>query len=320
MNSHTSDMRVHSRKSIQLSSKETTAPHVAVLLCVYHADDIPQFRLAMESLIAQTYPEDKIHIYLCLDGKAGEELLETIFSYSNHIHRFLINNTNIGLANSLNRLIESLEDEKYAFRMDADDICDPMRFIRQVEFMESNPSLMVSGCSCYEIDQHGKVLRARDFPETNDDIRRLITRFQPLLHPTLCFRTQLFQDPRMRYRNVYLTEDLDFFFRIAASGHEMGNYNERLFQWRITPQFYGRRRGKRILAEFKTYVKGIWHLHGPTWRLVYPAVRLAFRIMPTQLVATIYNSPLRLRLVGSSHTIEQSSASTGRALASTAHE
>jgi hypothetical protein len=286
-------------------------------MCVYHADDIPQFRLAMESLLGQTYPAEKIHIYLCLDGKADAQLMEAIFSFSKDIHRFLINTRNIGLANSLNRLIEALEGEKYAFRMDADDICDPRRIAQQVTFMESRSSLMVSGCSCYEIDQHGEILRARDFPETNEEIRRLITRFQPLLHPTLCFRASLFQDPKMRYRNVHLTEDLDFFFRIAASGHELGNHGERLFQWRITPQFYGRRRGKRILAEFKTYVVGIWRLHGLTWRLVYPGIRLVFRLMPTQLVSTIYNSPLRLRLVGSAHTIEQHPA---HVITRTAHE
>ena len=58
--------------------------------------------------------------------------------------KYLKNEENLKLINSLNQGLK-IAKGKYIARMDADDICLPMRIEKQVAFMESNPDIGISG-------------------------------------------------------------------------------------------------------------------------------------------------------------------------------
>ena len=58
--------------------------------------------------------------------------------------RIIKNETNLGVAASLNRM-DSEESYDYIFRFDSDDVSMPKRIQTQLDYMECNPDIDVAG-------------------------------------------------------------------------------------------------------------------------------------------------------------------------------
>ncbi len=70
------------------------------------------------------------------------------------IHKTVRNESKLGLARSLNRLLDSLEDEDFVFRMDSDDYSHTDRISRQVEATcAAGPKWTSSGGASTRVDQ-----------------------------------------------------------------------------------------------------------------------------------------------------------------------
>lgn len=90
-------------------------------------------------------------IVLVLDGPVGEELNQCVTIWQQIIGKPLIViplSKNIGLGKALNIGLEHCSNE-WVFRMDTDDICKPNRFAKQIQFIQSNPSVVVLGGGKY---------------------------------------------------------------------------------------------------------------------------------------------------------------------------
>jgi len=87
--------------------------NIAVIQSVYRKDKPVLFEQSIISIVEQDCGFSKINYYLCTDGPLGEGLQAVIDKYKSKFYKIISNNTNIGLAASLNRLINSLEDEDY---------------------------------------------------------------------------------------------------------------------------------------------------------------------------------------------------------------
>lgn len=268
-------------------------PAVAVITTLYLGDRLDFFRESLASLLAQTWPAGLVHIYLHVDGPLTVEHESFLADNADRFHRIVRTPVSRGLARGLNALIELLEDERYVLRMDMDDLAHPERIARQVAWLEDHPDLAMIGCNSFEIDDHGRVVSQRDYPATPEAIRRRIVRGNAVLHPAYCLRREVLTLHGMRYRELYLNEDLGFLFDLLAKGLRPGNLQERLMYWRTSTAFFERRHLKRHLVEFRTYVSGIHRLHGLTPGYIFPVCRLAFRLMPRSFAAMVYRSRVR---------------------------
>lgn len=267
---------------------------VAVIMTLYVKDVLSYFQECLESIVKQNDSDIKIHIYLYVDGPITEQQKYFLASHKSKFYKIIYGNENKGLPFGLNTLIDNLEDEKYVFRMDADDICLPERFKKQIAFMEISPEVMLCGCNSIEIDSEGNYLNHREYPATNEKIISSLPKCMPILHPSFCIRDTLFKKHKLRYSIVHLAEDLDFGFKVASNGHKMANVQEYLMNWRISKSFIERRNSNRMIPEFKVYVKGIFSLKGYfTIDYIYPCARILFRLCPNFIVKFIYQSSLR---------------------------
>lgn len=269
-------------------------PEVALITTLYFKDNVRYADSALESIVKQSYPSAKINIYLCIDGDISDEHYELLSKYKKRLNFKVIlkNEINIGLALSLNRLIDQLNDEKYIFRMDLDDLCLPSRFLKQVLFMEENHNIGLVGSNTFEINSRSEEVGVRDYPKSHESIERKISRSMPILHPTFCLRKTVF-DNGLRYKNVYLTEDLQFLIDFLKAGFYAENLQERLLCWRLSDDFWVRRNSKRSVVEFKTYLLAVMSLKRPKYEVLYPFARLFFRMLPSFLVKLVYHSKLR---------------------------
>ena len=275
------------------ASVAAEVPVVAVITTLYLGDRPEFFRASLDSLLAQTWPARRMRIYLHVDGPLSGAHERLLAEHDYCFHRIVRSPAKRGLARGLNALIDLLEDERYVLRMDMDDLAHPERIARQVAFLETHPDLALIGCNSFEIDDEGRVVSQRDYPATPEAVRAGIARGNGVLHPAYCLRREVFAEHGMRYRELYLNEDLGFLFDLLAKGLRPGNLQERLMYWRTSTGFFQRRHLRRHLVEFRTYVSGIHRLFGLTPAHFYPLCRLAFRMLPRSIAARAYRSRAR---------------------------
>ena len=265
---------------------------LAVIMSVYAKDDPKLFHRALRSIEEQDYKASPIRIYLCVDGQVGADIEDVLKAHKAAIYKVLRNPTNIGLAGSLNRLIDSLEDEAFVFRMDSDDYSRPYRIREQIEALQENPDIDILGGAITEVDPEGRVLRSFSYPKEQEEILDYITRRCPLAHPTVCFRRSAI-GVFGHYPDVSPAEDIALWFKCLDLGLTISNIDSVLVEFSVSKDFYRRRGPKKAFKELKVKLSGVWRLRGLTWRLIFPLLLFALRLSPQFIVERIYNSRLR---------------------------
>lgn len=272
---------------------------VAVLITLHIRDDLALFERALRSIEAQETGRE-VRIHLGCDGPLTPGQEAWLHSNGHRFHRIERTAACRGLAAALNRLIDGLEEEEFVFRMDGDDISLPGRFARQIALLEEDRGLSLAGAQAEDIDDEGRVLGPRRFPTGPREIRAALHRANPVLHPSICFRRAIFSDPRVRYPQAHLCEDLALLVALHALGHRAANHPEVLLQWRTGAGFYRRRRDpRRGLAEMTWHFRALRLDHARlTPRAIYPLMRLLLRLLPAGVVERLYRSGLRAAVLG----------------------
>lgn len=261
-------------------------------MSVYERDDARLVEGALESIRRQDYAGGPVRLYLCVDGPLQPATAAVLEKRAGTIHKLLRNEVNQGLARSLNRLIDALEDEAFVFRMDSDDVSHAHRISAQVAALEAHPEVDIIGGSIREVDREGRLLRTVSYPQDRGEIRRFIARRNPLAHPTVCFRRRAIARFG-RYPDVGLNQDWALWFECLALGLRLSNVADILVDMTVSDDFFRRRGAGRALEEFRISCRGIRRLYGVSWRYAYPAMRLAFRLLPQPLIRLAYRSGLR---------------------------
>lgn len=272
-------------------------PVVAVIMSVCYRDSAELLCKAIDSIIGQNYPEEKIRIYFGIDGKIPENLNTVIDRYKKAIYKIVKIDKNSGLSVIMNRLIQCLQDELYVFRMDSDDFSLPNRFFEQVLFLESNFEIDILGTGIVEVDVNGNELLEKNYPCSLDSIKKFICKGSPLAHPTVCFRKTVFDIIEGYPENLRFSQDISLWFKALNLNVKISNLQKPLYRMTINDSFFKRRGLQKAQGEFFIYLKGVWGMHGISPKLIYPFLRLLFRLMPAQIVKLGYQSILRKRFL-----------------------
>ena len=140
------------------------------------------------------------------------------------------NETNVGLANSLNRGLNMAKGE-YIARMDADDISCSDRLRQQLEYMLNN-RLDFVGSYITRIDEAGDDMNIScRLPRHDFFIRKTLRFYGCIMHPTWLVRNQVFSDLN-GYRNVPSTEDYDLLLRARKKEVKFGVVDKALVKYR----------------------------------------------------------------------------------------
>lgn len=206
----------------------------SVLMSVYSKEEPQYFDLALKSnLIDQTLKPDEF-VLVC-DGPLNEELDLVVEKYTKmfpDIFKVYRLAENAGLGNALNFGIKKCTNEIIA-RADSDDVCVPVRYEEQIEFLEKNQDIAVLGADIDEfIIEFNEAVNIKSMPKSNEDILKYMKHRNPINHMTVAFKKSVIEQNGSYMHMPYL-EDYYLWVRVAASGFKFANLNEVLVHARV---------------------------------------------------------------------------------------
>ena len=198
---------------------------VSVVMPVYNG--ALYLKEAIDSILSQTH--SNLELIIINDGSTDDSE-RIIQSYTDKRIVYLKNEVNSRICVTLNRGLD-IAKGKYIARMDCDDISVPERLQKQVEYMEQNPSIGISGS---DIIVFGEGIEDRLFTFEHDkDICRAGLLFATCFaHPAVMIRKSLLDEYNFRYDDSYRgLEDFELWYRISKHT-ELVNIPEALLHYR----------------------------------------------------------------------------------------
>jgi Glycosyltransferases involved in cell wall biogenesis len=181
---------------------------VSVILPVYNAERY--LSDAINSIVGQTFTDWELVIIN--DGSTdGSDQIISKFTDS-RIHYYQ-NEENLGLIKTLNKAI-TLCCGEYIARMDADDVCLPIRFEKQIDFLDKYPGYAMCGSWVNVIDENslekGKIINF-----TNNEYLQIHLLFSvPFVHPAVMIRADVLRN-NLYDETFSHIEDYELWCRIA---------------------------------------------------------------------------------------------------------
>lgn len=199
-------------------------PLISVIIPVFNAE--MTIWETYKSVANQTH--SNLEIIIIDDGSkdSSRQIITEISSRDSRVK--VIIQPNLGLPKTLNVGINASSGE-YIARIDADDVCNPLRFEKQLSFM-----------SKYDVDICGSWMqvfpkvffRKWKNPTSDQEIRLALAYYNCLVHPSIIARREVFQ--RFKYRDVDAAEDYYLWCEIAErSDFRFGNVPEYLIRYRL---------------------------------------------------------------------------------------
>jgi glycosyltransferase involved in cell wall biosynthesis len=268
---------------------------VAVLIPFYYAERLDWLEAAINSVHRQqAHTIHTLRIYLGIDGPMHSDITTFLKRHEQKLYKVVHNPVNQGLAVILNRMIDALQNEDYIARLDADDLALPNRFQQQIDFMEAQPHIHVSGGAIIESDlQPNGYRQTITYPLTHEEIAQNWFKRNAIAHPTSCVRATIYQQGHRYPVDALYNEDLGMWLNLMKSGYHFANLPEVLIEFRITSSFYKRRGYVMALVEFKLYLRAIQELQYSKTKYFWPLLRFLFRLAPTWIKKVGYRSHLR---------------------------
>jgi|TARA_B100000700_G_scaffold67809_2_gene75006 glycosyltransferase involved in cell wall biosynthesis len=262
-----------------------------VAMAVYQADNAKWLREAIDSITKQTYTN--FLFVIVIDGPVSQAISGVLNDAVKRDDRIILaqNSHNIGLASCMNAVIDFSMQFKPTFfvRMDADDISEEHRLLRQITYLKRHSNISVLGSALTEINESGFKVGARVMPASHKQIVRILPRRCSLNHPTVVIRYNVFNDGHRYNGDLLNTQDYFFWITLASKGYIFRNLKDRLLKFRRVNNFYKRRGLSKSLNEFKARVYAITKLKQfSPYNFFYACGVLSLRLMPGKIVKLAY--------------------------------
>lgn len=232
---------------------------VAIIMSVYINDVLRYVKLAVESILNQTYKD--FDFYIQYDGPIRREVDEYLSSLSDKRIKIERRADNKGLAHSLNDLLSIVMPLGYEYiaRMDADDISKLDRFEKQIAYLEAHEDIDCVGTAINEIDENGddrnKVII---YPCNPCDAHRFFSKRNPVAHPTVMMRRSFFEKAGCYYPVAFVrNEDTMLWYKAYMGGAKITNLPDVLLNFRMTDAMFTQRRNGKKFAKSQLKMRKI---------------------------------------------------------------
>lgn len=209
---------------------------VSIIMSAYNAEKY--ILEAIKSILTQTYPHFELII---INDGSKDNTLEIIKKHQLQDQRIIIDDhENMGVARSVNHVVENLAKFEIIARVDADDVMLPHRLERQIKFLEDNPEVTMTSGYCHLINEHGKIIGIQKLPgfESVEACKKSLLQYR---EPVICAQTSLMFYKKDflavgGYRHIWPSEDVDLFTRMVENGSILVSPPEILMKYRVHSQ------------------------------------------------------------------------------------
>lgn len=203
-------------------------PTISVLMSVYNGSKY--LSTSIDSILNQTYKDFE---FIITNDCSNDESFEILKKYEKLDERIKIinNKENKGLTKSLNSMLLAVKG-KFIVRMDDDDFAYPNRFEEQVNFMNSNPSILASGTYIRYVGDYSST--RCNYSYLNSDVVADLFCGTPIAHPTAIIRREVFEQYKIFYNeSLKYSQDYYFWYEISKVG-EIANLPKILLDYRVS--------------------------------------------------------------------------------------
>ena len=264
-------------------------PKVSIISGAYNLSACYSFDKSISSILEQTFSD--FEFIICDDG-SQDNTYELLCAYAEKDARIKLirNESNMGLAASLNRCIAEAKGE-YIARHDCDDYAAPDRLEKQVEYLDSHSEISVLGTNAYLFDENG-VWGEMHFPVEISKKDFLFC--SPHQHGSVVFRKEVLEKAN-GYRvakETRRTEDYDLFMRIHLFA-KSANLPELLYYFCEDKNTLARRKYRYRIDEAKVRYKGFKQLGLLPGGFFYVIKPLIVGLIPARLLVWLKNKFLK---------------------------
>lgn len=203
---------------------------VSVIMACYN-ERIDWLMQSVDSILNQTYRN--IEFIIICDNPNNNKIIEIMTKKERDDKRikFIINEKNLGLTQSLNKGLK-LANGDYIARMDADDISFKNRLEIEIDEIKKKGLDFVIACAEF-IDEQGKVFYTTKTQKvTSNNIKNMLKYTNVSVHPTWMFKKSILKKI-VKYHDLDYAEDYDFICRSILDKVKIGVIDENLIQYRV---------------------------------------------------------------------------------------
>lgn len=200
-------------------------PKISIITAAYNGEKyLEEF---INSILSQTYKDFE---FIIVDDGSTDNTLSHLQKITDPRVR-IIQQSNKGQTAALITGIEQAQGQLIA-RLDQDDYSHPTRLERQTEFMESNPEVVLCGSRFQELYGSKLVPQRIPFAQTDADIKKVISRYNPFAHSAIMFRRDAYFKVGGFDKSFVIAMDYDLFTRLMEIG-QAHNIEENLTVIRV---------------------------------------------------------------------------------------
>ncbi len=231
-------------------------PRISVVMAVYNGER--HLRETIESILGQSFGDFE---FVIVNDGSTDRTREIVLSYADPRIQLVDNERNLGLAPSLNRGLRLARGEIIA-RQDADDISEPGRLARQVEFLDAHPEVALVGSWYREIDSSGRLLREAELSCDHVALCWRLLFVCPFVHSAVALRrSMLLGEVGLYDESLTYSMDYELWCRIARR-FRVANLDEYLIRYRVHPESMTSTYGERTLEHYRLAVATVARLLG----------------------------------------------------------
>ena len=193
---------------------------ISVIMSVYNDEN--NVANAIQSILDQTFDDFE---FLIIDDCSTDNTYEEMTKFVNDSRvKLYVNEENIGLTKSLNKLIEE-SNGKYIFRQDSDDISFKNRFVEQIKILETKD---IKTCTTRAIDLNNNKI----IPGISAWIPKKITmKFKnPYIHGTLAIEKLLLNSIGNYSEDFFYSQDFRLYLDLAQINEKIYEIKKPLYK------------------------------------------------------------------------------------------
>ncbi len=260
-------------------------PLVSVIMGIYNcADTLAE---SLDSLLAQTYKN--FEIIMCNDGST-DNTFEIAKQYKDEYPNRIVlieNEKNMGLNYTLNHCLKYSKGA-YIARMDGDDISLPLRFEKEVSFLDEHPEYAIVSTPMIYFDENGdfRACQGNGEPKVST-----LAKGTPFCHAPCMVRREAYEAVNGYEVNPkkLRVEDWDLWIRMYAKGYKGYNLQDPLYKMRDDRNAFSRRKFKYRINEARLTVQAVKLLNLSPVNYIYALRPIMVGLLPKSVYKVLHS-------------------------------